>query len=336
MILRNSLILIIITFHIGSCQYNRLKVNTSNINVNINYTNMDDVIFNSDSIVLMKKHQFFKNQMKEIYHFQITDCLGIGDVDDTIFYNSIIKYRGDTLINQLESDISSQFSDLSKYKDIITDGFRHLKFHFPNEKVPKNIVFLNSIFRANVFSTKNEIAVGLECFLGDSNRIIKNLPPSYYNWMKEEMDHCYLERDVINSWIQTHYFDSVNGSLVEQIIHYGKVLYLTQAAYPDFHPSIILRYSKEDYQWALDNEFRYWKYLVDQELLFKTDEKIIANMILAGPYTTGIPDRDSPDRLGQFLGYRMVNNYMNSHEIKLLDMLDLSYNEILQAFKIEK
>jgi len=59
-------------------------------------------------------------------------------------------------------------------------------------------------------------------------------------------------------------------------------------------------------------------------------------MVGEGPFTPGLPDQESPDRLGQFLGYRMVKNYMNNNEITVEEMLKLSYNEILQAFEIEQ
>ncbi|MEJ6777343.1 MAG: hypothetical protein QNK85_08490 [Crocinitomicaceae bacterium] len=335
MTLRNSFIAIIVLIIIISCSHNRLEVDASNIKVNIAYTDMDDMIFNSDSIILMEKHYKFKSEIKDIYDYQVGYCLRIGDVDDTSFYNSIDKYRSDSGIQQLELDIRSHFLDLSNREEIIENGFRHLKYHFPNGKQPTDIIFLNSLFRSGVWCTENEIGVGLEWFLGGSNRIIQELDPqTFFTWMKEGMNDRYFERDVIAGWVETHYLDPAEGRLAEHMIRWGKVLYLTQAAYPSFSPSVILRYSEEDYQWALENEFNYWKYLVDEKLLFKVDEQTTNNMVGEGPFTPGLPGQEGPDRLGQFLGYRMVYNYMCNNEITVEEMLKLSYNDILQAFKI--
>lgn len=337
MTLRNSLIAILLIPLISSCDSNPLDVDASNVNVDIAYTDMDDIIFNADSTQLMNKHHSFKKEIKDIYDYQVGYCLRIGDVTDTAFYNSIQQYRADSNIQQLESDIRTNFNDLTDRKKTITEGFRHLKFHIPDGKQPKNIVFLNSLFRSGVFCTENEIGIGMEWFLGDSNRVIQKLDPqTFFAWMKEGMDEVYLERDVITGWVETHYVDPAEGALAEHMIRWGKVLYLTEAAYPHFEENIILRYSKDDYKWALDNEYQFWKYLVDEKLLFKIDERTTNNMVGEGPFTPGLPDQESPDRLGQFLGYRMVKNYMNNNEITVEEMLKLSYNDILQAFEIEQ
>ena len=67
------------------------------------------------------------------------------------------KYRSDSGIQQLELDIRSHFLDLSNREEIIENGFRHLKYHFPNGKQPTDIIFLNSLFRSGVWCTENEI-----------------------------------------------------------------------------------------------------------------------------------------------------------------------------------
>ena len=128
MTLRNSFIAIIVLIIIISCSHNRLEVDASNIKVNIAYTDMDDMIFNSDSIILMEKHYKFKSEIKDIYDYQVGYCLRIGDVDDTSFYNSIDKYRSDSGIQQLELDIRSHFLDLSNREEIIENGFESTAF----------------------------------------------------------------------------------------------------------------------------------------------------------------------------------------------------------------
>ena len=75
------------------------------------------------------------------------------------------------------------------------------------------------------------------------------------------------------------------------MIFWGKVLYLVEAGLPEEEKNLILRYSKEQIEWAQNHEFEIWKYLIDEEMLFNTDEKLIANMISPGPFTIGLPDK---------------------------------------------
>ncbi len=336
MTLGNCLLAIVLITSVIGCNRNPLDVDASNTEVNIKFSNFDEIISNSDSVQLMKGHYSFKKEIKDLYDYQMGYCLRIGEVEDSSFYNSIMLYRSDTSIQQLEADLKSSFPNLKKKKKVITDGFRHLKFHFPENKQPKHVVFMNSLFRSGVFCTENEIGIGLEWFLGDSNRVVQQLDPqTFYTWMKKGMNQVYLERDVITGWVETHYVDPAEGSLAEHMIRWGKVLYITEAAYPKFESNIILRFSKEDYQWALDNEAPFWKYLVDEKLLFKVDERTTNNMVGEGPFTPGLPDQEGPDRLGQFLGWRMVRNYMNNNEMTLEDLIDVPYNDILQSYEID-
>lgn len=318
------------------CTNDPLDVSIDGVKTDIKFVNADEIIFYADSSLLMQKHHEFKKEIKDIYDYEIGYCLQIGDLVDSAFYNSISAFRKDTSIQKLEKYIQDEFKDKSKIESKINDGFKHLKYHFPNGKQPKNIVYLNALFNSGVFCTENEIGIGLERFLGESNEIVQQLNPQFYfDWMKTAMDKKYLERDVLAGWITTHYVDEVNGSLAEHIVRAGKILYLTEAAFPNEDPSLILRYSKEDYQWALDNEYQFWKFLVDENLLFKVDEKTTMNMINEGPFTPGLPDQESPDRLGQFIGWRMIHSYMEQYDISLEELMKLSYNEILQAYEID-
>lgn len=88
------------------------------------------------------------------------------------------------------------------------------------------------------------------------------------------MDAKFLERDAVCSWVMTHYFDELNDvTNIEAIIQWGKILYCTEAAYPNYPKEIILRYSAKDYAWAIENERPFWDYLVKQKLLLTSSEK---------------------------------------------------------------
>jgi uncharacterized protein YjaZ len=93
----------------------------------------------------------------------------------------------------------------------------------------------------------------------------------------------------------------------------------------------VLRWSKEQYDWAVSNEMKFWKYLMDENLLFDSNEKNRAYLLNNGPYTIGLPE-ESPDRMGQFLGYRIVYNYVHDHDLALNRLMDLDYKTILKSY----
>ncbi len=336
MIQRNTFLLVFLFALFLSCENNPLDIDSSGVKVEIDFVNIDSSLFYTDSFALISAHHSFKEAMENIYAYEIGYVLKIGQVEDSAFYNSIQKFKADTSIQELEKSIANLLPDLKEKEKEIKEGFANLKYHFKEGILPKKIAYLNSLFTTAVFCTENEIGIGVEWYLGKENKIVQQLNPQFFfDWMKEAMNQRYYARDVLTGWIETHYVDEVDGSLAEQIIRWGKVLYLAEASFPKKEKSIILRYSEEDYQWALDNEEEFWAYLVKEKLLFTNEEKTIRNMISEGPFTPGLPNQEAPDRLGQFLGWRMVHLYMKKKEPSLQELIQTDYNTILQSYEVD-
>ncbi|MDG1332286.1 MAG: hypothetical protein P8P74_08140 [Crocinitomicaceae bacterium] len=318
-----------------ACSNDPLDIDTSNVKMDISYVDMDEAFRSSDSATLVKVVNGYKKEIKDVYEYEFGHCLNIGDVSDSSVFGAVSDFLADEYIRRLEQRIASQFKDKSTIEANITSGFTYLKAHFPKEKYPKHVVFLNSLFRSSAASFDNDIAVGLEQYIGPKTDVIKELPTNeYYQWYKDGMEAKFLERDVLASWISANHMPAPkSGSLAEFMIHWGKILYFVEASFPEDDKELIIRYSKKDYDWAIKNEVSYWQYLVDQKLLFVLDERTKANMFQEGPFTPGLPEK-GPDRLGQFLGWRMVQQYMeNNSDLTLKELKKVGYNTILQAYE---
>ena len=326
-----SLLLLVLS----ACGNDPFDVDTSNVKMDISYIDMDEAFRSADSATLMKLVNEYKTEIQDVYEYEFGHCLNIGDVSDSSVFGAVSDFLADKYINRLEQRIASKFKDKAAIEENITEGFTFLKAHFPKEKYPKHIVFLNSLFRSSAASFDSDIAVGLEQYLGPKVDVVRELPTNeYYQWYKDGMEAKYLERDVLASWITANHMPAPkSGSLAEFIIYWGKVIYFVEASFPEANKELIVRYSKKDYDWAMDNEASYWQYLVDQKLLFVLDERTKANMLQEGPFTPGLPEK-GPDRLGQFLGWRMVQQYMeNNSDLSLKELKDVGYNDILQAYE---
>lgn len=332
MILKKKLIFsLILTIAIG-CGRDPLKVDITDAKVDIGFTHLDSILYNAPSNELIQIRKTLSEQIAEIFDYQIGYCMQIGKVDDTAFVNSLLQYRNDAFIQELEKEIAKEFSNLTSEKEQLILAFRHLKAHFPKVKIPSQIVFQNSLFNSSAFCTEKEIGIGLEQYLGEKSPSVQKLPSEFYDWIKKGFDRTYLVRDAILSWVLTHVVSDVKGNLAEEIINYGKAIYITEATMPNAAKHVIIRYSEADLKWAKDNEYSFWKYLVDEKMLFKTDDRNIQNMLSEGPFTAGLPEK-GPDRLGQYLGWQIVKNYMESTEVTFEELLSISYNEILQTYE---
>ena len=194
---------------------------------------------------------------------------------------------------------------------------------------------MNKLF-SGIKANDSVLTIAGENYLDPSLPVIKNLPgDQLYQWQKDAMNVEFLPRDVLQFWIQAKLFKDMDENLVNHIIQAGKVMYVLHASFPKESVAYALRYSNDEYSWAEENELAFWEYLVKEELLFKNNLRDKANILNEGPYTVGLPE-EGPDRLGQYLGFKMVSNYMASNkDLSLQELIALDYNTILQAYEID-
>ena len=328
---------IVLIFSIYACSSNPLDVNASHIKVDIEYVNIDSSLKNSNDHNKIKFHNIYKLDFPYLYTRSYNQFIGVDFNSDKQFLNSINQYYSDPYISRLQNQIK-KLGNLNEEKRKIHRSFQYLKYHFPKMQTPKKIAFISSTFAHRTPVTIENIGISLECYLNNKLKVIKELPvkdfPQYYT---EELSRKYMVRDVIQEWVSKKLITNEgNLQFAEKMIYWGKVLYLINASIPDAELSLICRYSLDDFKWAEENEQDIWKHIIDKKMLYKRNEKINQGWFSEGPFTQGLP-RESPQRLGQYVGYKMLLSYMNvNSDMSLKELIKVPYTDIMQEYKIEK
>ncbi|MFN6076329.1 MAG: hypothetical protein ACK46Y_12255 [Fluviicola sp.] len=321
---------------LSACGGSVLDVNPAESKLKIKTQNIEKELFSSFGAFKFCYYDL-ANEDIDLANYWTVYCLQFGEIPDSTFEKKFIDFHKVPILKQTHSEIKKEFKDLSKTEEEIVNGFKRLSIHLPHAKFPSTIYFSYSGFQSSAFCTDKSVMIGLERYLGEKNKITQSLPPNlFYEWVKKGMNPIYLERDAVCSWAITHLVDLENPrNTIEALINYGKVIYLTEAAFPEMEKEKIIRYSKRDYDWAMRNESAFWQYIVDQKQLFILDDKIMANYLQESPFTAGIPMK-GPDRLGQFLGWRIVQSYMEQYDITIKELIDLPYTELLQEYEVNE
>lgn len=316
-----------------SCGDNRFDVDIENIMVNIKHVNVDAAFKGASLQDTKKAHEKFKDSLDDLYLYEISQ--NIQQNPDSSSYHSIYEFYNSEYIAEIEKEKETLYAKLDSKKSTIEDGFKHIKFHFPDVKTPHFIIYMNKLF-SNIHCSDTSVSVGLEQYISPDNKLIKDIPNNQlYEWQKQRMDFKFLERDILLQWLQVHLFEAKDGKLAEHIVQAGKILYVLNATLPNADKNLILRYNEDQMSWAKENEEMTWNYLVKEQLLFKNNDRDKANFLNEGPQTIGLPE-DSPDRMGQFLGFQMVFGYMTKNkDVSLPELLKLDYNKILQTYEID-
>lgn len=277
------------------------------------------------------------NESPKVSPYLLEFCYGVSLESDSMLSSSLIAFSKQEYIAKTELELNKRFSNLSSHEENVKGSFSRLKEQFDTLQTPDEIIFANSNFNYNATCYNESILVGLERYIGGNHPlIIESLNPTDFpEWIRNGMEEKFMDRDILSSWISTKLIKESHGYHIEEMIRWGKIHLITEMCLRLDNKNVptneVLRWSKEQYDWAVSNEMKFWKYLMDENLLFDSNEKNRAYLLNNGPYTIGLPE-ESPDRMGQFLGYRIVYNYVHDHDLALNRLMDLDYKTILKSY----
>lgn len=326
-----TILFILIFFN--SCSNNPLDIKVPETTKTIEFVNVDKILAESSLDEMNNEINELENTLGDLFIYELSQNLRSNFNDSS--YIALHNFYNQEYIRDLEIEKKTLWDKLPEQEKSIKSGFDYFAHYFGEDLLPDNIFYINKLFSKINCSDEN-ISIGLENYISPEATVIRSIPEEeWHQWQRDRMDIKYLDRDVLLSWIQVHLFEEIDGRFAEHIIQAGKILYILNAMFPKESEAFILRYSDEDYKWAYDNEEMIWEYMVREELLFKIDMTTRINFMNEGPKTIGLPD-ESPDRIGQFMGYRIVKNFMQKNKtLSLQELLETKYNNVLQTYEIK-
>jgi hypothetical protein len=115
------------------------------------------------------------------------------------------------------------------------------------------------------------------------------------------------------------------------MLHRGKVIWLLSVFMPDKKMEDIMGYTPAQWHWAEANEEQVWKTIVAQKHLFSTDMQLINKYLNDAPFTAPV-SQESPGRLGTWIGWRIIDSYMEQKKTMTLEQLmkENNYRKILE------
>lgn len=332
--IRNTISLFILfALILSSCSENRLDVDVSNTSLEQEFFYIDKQLYNKslDSTEII--HRKLSKNLDQLYLYEWQQNLQT-NLSDSLF-KQIHSFYQSAYISDLEKAKLKILSQVKTKEEQITTAFRYFMFHFDSVSPPDQVIYMNKLF-SNIHCSDSAVTVAPESYIPPESEVISSIPKNQlYEWQRDRMDIQYLERDILVNWIQVHLFNEIDKQLAQHIVQAGKLLYILNASFPNADERYILRYSEVDWKWATQHEEMTWNYLVKEQLLFKNNRRDKANFLNAGPTTVGLPE-ESPDRMGQYLGYKMVKGFMQENkQVSLQDLLEIDYNKILQSYEID-
>jgi len=243
-----------------------------------------------------------------------------------------IKKMRDTLTADVTREVRKVFPDKLGVEDSLEEVFKHIKYYFPQWKEPGIITLYSDWnYMKRWYLGDTTAFLFLDNYLGKDNPLYRGIPL----YIRQTMSKEYIPVDFARHLAEELVPPPRTKDFLSKMIYHGKVLYLTKAFIPFVHDSLLLGYSSEKWNWAVQNEKDVWLYFLDNNLLFKTDKKLDNRFLNPAPFSKFYTDIDnqSAGMIGRYTGYRIVQAYIHRTDADLRDLIRTPERKIFDQSK---
>lgn len=322
--------LVLISAILLSCSRNPLKIDISGIQEEVRIIRFEQELIKwgthpgwEELTALRDEHPDFTDLFTDL-------IIRIGMLDNEEAVNGIHAFLTDTMIQSVYRLTEEQFEDFRKIEDDLVKAFKHYRYYYPERPLP-DIYTCISGFNESAFVAEGFIGISLDKYLGSQTAYYTMLGIPRYKQRK--MVPEMIPADVVYVWAMGE-FNPGNKTVtvLDHIIHEGKLLYFMEAMMPEAPDSIITGFTAAQVEWCRNNEPQMWTFLIEKELLYSTKQMDIVRYINDGPQTSGFP-QESPGRTGAWIGWQIIRKYMKRNpEVTLNQLMEnTNYQEILNS-----
>lgn len=231
--------------------------------------------------------------------------------NDSLMIDVLTQRFGNPFIDTLQMEVNRVFGDLAPLAEELELGFSNMKFYYPETDVPR-VKTVATGLEHDLYVSDSLVIIGLDYFLGEGAEF---RPLGLYNYMlKRYSPETIVPSIMLLYGISPRYNMTEPGdkSMLADMISFGKAYYFAKHMLPCVSDSTLLSYTAEEINGVRENEALVWAHFVEKDLLFETNHEIKKKYMEERPKTYEIGDK-APGRIGSWLGWQIVNAYMEQN-----------------------
>ncbi len=238
----------------------------------------------------------------------------------------------DTIQIEINEEVTKAFPDFNKQEEEIEILFQHLKYYFPEITIPKVITITSDVdYRNKVVLSGDKLLISLDTYLGNEHHFYDGIQVFLKNNFRKEQ----ILPDIVSIYGKQLVERPRSRTFLANMVYAGKELYLKDLLIPQYSDAEKIGYSLDNYAWAVANEEEIWRYFIEKKLLYNTDTNLLTRFIYPGPFSKFYLelDKESPDRVGQYIGWQIVTSYMKNNDVSLRQLLMADAETIFKKSK---
>src|SRR5690625_1972222 len=207
-----------------------------------------------------------------------------------------IEKLNDTLQIELEQEVIKAFPEDEPIYESVKKVFQHVKYYFPRFEPPTVYTSTTDVaYETKVILSGRDMVIGLDTYLGSDHYFYEGVQ----QYFRKNMNSNRMPVDVATELAAHTVAPSQDRTFLSQMIYFGKVLYMTEFWVPDASEALVIGYTEDEWEWALENEEDIWRYFIERELLYSTESGLKQRFIDSAPFSKFYLeiDNESPVRI---------------------------------------
>lgn len=327
-----STLLIIIICH--ACSSDKVKniPDVSDIAVDLTINRFEQDLFNIDTLdfdqglaALRKKYPLFS----DIF---INQLIGLPskNKDDKInekYLKGFIEHPG---VQKLYDTCMVLYDDFSPFQEKLHNAFQFLNYYFPEIGTVPITTFISEYAYGNIIYGENQLAIGLDFFLGENYhyQTIDPSNPNFSSYLVRTFNADHLVFKTLKPLIE-ELTGNPGPKLLDQMILHGKQLYIMDQILPYVNDTVIMEYSKQQFEWCQKEELNIWAHFISEDILYTTQMGDVRKYVNYSPNSPNMPP-EAPGRTGDWVGWKIVESYMSRFpETTLTELINMDNSQSL-------
>lgn len=242
--------------------------------------------------------------------------------NDPQYMEQVAGFTQDEVIREAYEYVKAEFGDLEWLEHDLKKALDKLHSMDDELRITKVSTFISGQFdyETRVWADDDEVLIALDSYV-----LPKMAKYGYFGNPMYLVNLCkkeYLLADCIGRVARNLVLmpKTNEPQLLDIMIMEGKAIYLVDKSLPNVADTIKLRYSSPQLDWMKKNEQNVWAYLLQEQLLFQTDNGKYHNLTDEAPCTNAFGKESAP-RCAAYIGWRIVESYMENTRSSVKELM---------------
>ncbi|WP_164510846.1 gliding motility lipoprotein GldB [Nonlabens xiamenensis] len=238
----------------------------------------------------------------------------------------------DSIQNILEAAVQNAEFDYTAIESEVEDVMKHVKYYFPDFQSTDIYTVISEVnYRQQIIPTKDQLIISIDTYLGKDHELYQGIS----NYQRNQLNREQLPADVAMEYARLFVPPTMDRTFLGSMVYFGKIHYLQSLFVPEAAGYHIFDYPPAKFDYTVENESQMWRYFIDKEMLYDTDSRLIPRFIAPAPFSKFYLeiDQQTPGGVGRYMGYRIVESFMQNNPVDLETMISLDAESLFNKSK---